>query len=144
MPVVIPPFPRSSLHPSICELHYPIPLLPHYLLSMRMWSAPPLTHSTGFLPSASHHGLPFPPSPFKAPIYKSHHAPMPLSLPSSIYASHYIITDVYLCVHFYFSASLWPRQACACHYCPLKQSCCLTSFYVGTPLHPLLPDLTTS
>lgn len=42
------------------------------------------------------------------------------------------------------SASLRPHQAWACHYGPLKHSCCLTSFYVGIPLHPLLPDLTTN
>lgn len=138
------PLPRSSLHPSICELHYPTSFLSHYLLIMHMWLVPPFRHSTAAFPSASHLGPPFPPSPFKAPVYKSHHAPMPLSLPSSIYASHYIITDAYLCVLFYLSASLQPHQTMCVSLRPLETFMFLTSFHVGIPLPPLLPDLTTN
>lgn len=114
------PFHAAHYTPPSGNFIIPSPFLSHYLLIMHMWLAPPFMRGPGFFPSAAHRGPPFPPSPFKAPTYKSHHAPVPSSLCSSIYASRYIIAGVYLWVPSYLSASLWPHQAGACHYCPLE------------------------
>lgn len=88
MLVIIPSFLHSSLHPSICEPHYAIPFLSHYILILHILLAPPFMHSTAFFLSASYHNLPFPPSPFNASTYKSHYIPL----------NAFIITPIHLCI----------------------------------------------
>jgi hypothetical protein len=122
MLVVISSFLHSSLHPSICELHYAIPFLPHYILIVHITSS--TGAHTAFFLSASYHNLPFPPSPFNVLIYKSHYT-QPLS--SSIYASYYTVTHAYCYVH----------SICTSHYSPIKHAYVTTSLWnVHVALHP--------
>lgn len=101
--VIIPSFLHSSLHPSICELHYAVPfssLCPSssctcYSLALLFM------HSIAFFLSASYRNLPFPPSPFNVPICESHYTLNALSLHLCISLHHYTCTFpwAFLLVH---------------------------------------------
>lgn len=146
MLVIIPSFLHNSLHPSICELPYAIPFLSHHILIMHIL-APPFMLSTAFFSLLLiYHNLPFPPSHLMLPFVNHITPPMSLSLHSSIYASHCTITHAHFSMLFYLYISLWPHQACTCHYSPLKCSCPrrITSLYVCISLNPALLGLTTN
>lgn len=88
MLVIIPSFLHSSLCPSICEPHYAIPFLSHYILIMYILLAPPCMHSTAFSLSALITTCPFYPPYFMLPFIN--HITSPLNA--------FIITPIHLCI----------------------------------------------
>lgn len=141
MGVSIPSFLPSSLHPSICGLHYVMPCLSHYILIVLMLWALPFMHWAASFHSIASHKLPLPPSLFNAPIYKHLIIPpsVPLSGHPSIYTAHYSCTFRWAFPFVYLIMA--PSSMCM-SLLPLKCSPCITSFYVCILLHPMLPGLT--
>lgn len=91
MLAIIPSFLHSSLRPSICEPHYAIPFLSHYILIMYLLLAPPFMRSAAFSLSALITTCPSYPPYFMPPFINRITSPL----------NAFILTPIHLCISFH-------------------------------------------